>query len=94
MRGRYEFLAQDRVIYGEPAAAAVLDMATQMGANRVFLVSSATLSRKTDEIEAIKAALGGRYCGIFDECVAHVPRDSVLEAAGRVRRRSIRPRSC
>lgn len=85
MRGRYEFLAQDRVIYGEPAAAAVLDTATQMGANRVFLVSSATLSRKTDEIEAIKAALGARFCGIFDKCVAHVPRDSVLEAAECVR---------
>ncbi|PMR74807.1 alcohol dehydrogenase [Billgrantia endophytica] len=85
MSGQYEFLAQDRVVFGVPAARAVLEQAEHMGARRVFLVSSQTLSRKTDEIDRIRQALGDRFVGLFDECVAHVPRDSVLKAADAVR---------
>ena len=85
MQGRYEFLAQDRIVYGVPAAQAVLETAEQMGARRVFLVTSQTLSRKTDEIDKIRTALGERCVGLFDECVAHVPRASVLKAAEAVR---------
>lgn len=83
--GRYEFLAQDRVIFGVPAAAAVVETAEKLKAERVFLVTSQTLSRKTDEIAKIRAALGHRFVGLFDECVAHVPRSSVLQAAEAVR---------
>lgn len=85
MQGRYEFLAQDRIVYGVPAAEAVKEAAVQMDARRVFLVTSKTLSRKTDVIDRIRLALGERYCGLFDECVAHVPRESVLRAAAAVR---------
>lgn len=81
MQGRYEFLAQDRVIYGVPAAQAVLETADLQSAQRIFLVSSRTLSRKTDEITKIRNALGSRYVGIFDECVAHSPTENVLRAA-------------
>jgi maleylacetate reductase len=84
-QGRYEFLAQDRVIFGVPAAEAVLETAAQMGVRRVFLVTSRTLSRSTDEIDKIRARLGERFVGLFDECVAHVPRESVLRAADAVR---------
>lgn len=83
--GQYEFLAQDRVVFGVPAARAVAEQVERMGAKRVFLVSSQTLSRKTEEINRIKDALGERFVGLFDECVAHVPRDSVLRAAAAVR---------
>ena len=83
--GQYEFLAQDRVIYGKPAAQAVLEEAKGRGAERVFIVASQTLSRRTDVIDTIRQALGGRFCGLFDQCVAHVPRSSVLEAARAVR---------
>lgn len=86
LQGRYEFLPQDRVVFGTPAAQAVAELAEQMNARRVFLVSSKTLSRQTDEIDKIRAALGDRYVGLFDECVAHVPRGSVLKAAEAVRR--------
>ena len=84
--GQYEFLAQDRVVFGVPAARAVAEQAECMGAKRVFLVSSQTLSRKTDEIDRIRDALGERFVGLFDECVAHVPRDGVLRAAAAVRK--------
>lgn len=85
LSGQYEFLAQDRVVFGVPAAQAVLEQAERLGAQRVFVVSSKTLNRKTEEINHICHALGERFVGLFDECVAHVPRDSVLKAAAKVR---------
>ncbi len=85
LMGQYEFLAQDRVIYGKPAAQAVLEEAINRGAERVFIVASQTLSRRTEVVDRIRQALGTRFCGLFDQCVAHVPRESVLEAARAVR---------
>lgn len=83
--GVYEFLAQDRVIFGKPAAEAVVETADRLGAQRVFVVSSQTLSRHTRVVTDIRTHLGERFVGLFDECVAHVPRESVLRAADAVR---------
>jgi maleylacetate reductase len=85
MKGVYEFLAQDRVIFGEPAAQAVVQTANHCGAKRVYLVASKTLNRKTDELEKIRHALGDRYLETFDECVEHTPRASVIALARRLR---------
>jgi alcohol dehydrogenase class IV len=73
------------VIFGRPAAEAAAEEAARIGAKRVFVVSSKTLSRKTDEIGKIQSSLGDRYCGLFDECIAHTPWPSILEAAEAVR---------
>jgi len=83
--GSYVFLAQDRVIFGKPAQEAVVEEAARRNARRVFIVASKTLSRKTDVVAGIRAALGDRFAGLFDETREHVPRDSVLAAAGAVR---------
>lgn len=83
--GRYEFLAQDSVLFGTPCIQAVMQTVEELDARRVFLVSSQSLSRKTDAVNGIAAALGDRCCGLFDECVAHVPRDSVFRALAAVR---------
>ena len=83
--GVYEFLAQDRVIYGEPAAQAVVQTANHYGARRVYLVASKTLNRSTDEIEKIRQALGDRYLDTFDECIEHTPRSSVIGLARKLR---------
>ncbi len=79
MRGVYDFLAQDRVIFGEPAAESVLQTAKQYDADRVYLVVSKTLNRATQEIEKIRLALGDRYVGTYDDCVEHTPRASVIK---------------
>ncbi len=79
--GMHEFLAQDRVIWGKPAAQAVIEEAERRGARRVFIVTSKTLNRKTDAVANIRAALGPRHAGTFDECVEHTPRASVMAAA-------------
>jgi len=79
--GAHEFLAQDRVIWGKPAAQAVIEEADRRGAKRVFVVTGRTLNRRTDAIARIGAALGPRHVGTFDECVEHTPRASVIAAA-------------
>jgi len=84
--GVYEFLAQDRVIYGRPAADAVVETADKLGKNRLLIVASKTLSRRTDVVPGIRDALGDRCIGVFDECVEHVPRASVLALTEVVRR--------
>lgn len=85
MVGEYRFIAQDRVIFGRPASEAVLAEAERRGAERVFIVASKTLSRTTDAVDRIRTSLGGRAVGLFDETVAHVPRESVLRLADEVR---------
>ena len=86
LSGKYEFLAQDRVVFGRPAAEAVLEQAEHYRASKVFLVSSKTLSRGTDVVETIRRKLGPRFAGLFDETIAHVPRGSVIACADAVRR--------
>ncbi len=83
--GMHEFLAQDRVIWGTPAALAVVAEADRRNAHRVFIVTSKTLNRKTDAVQKIRDALGARCAGTFDECVEHTPRESVMAAAEAVR---------
>lgn len=83
--GRYDYLPQERVIYGTPAAEAVAAEAERRGAARVFVIASRTLSRESDAITALRQALGSRDAGLWDETVAHVPRASVIAAAAAVR---------
>lgn len=83
--GMHEFLAQDRVIWGTPAAQAVLAEADRRSAQRVFIVTSKTLNRTTDAVQKIRDALGTRCAGTFDECIEHTPRESVIAAAHAVR---------
>lgn len=84
--GVYEFLQQDRVIYGRPAADAVLETAERLEKKRLLIVASKTLSRSTDVIARIRSALSDRCVGVFDRCVEHAPRASVLELTEEIRR--------
>ena len=80
-QGTYDYLAQDRIIFGRPAAEAIREEAERLAADRVFLVSSRTLNRETDVVAGIREMLGDRYVGTFDACPAHTPRPSVIAAA-------------
>ena len=81
----YDYLPLERVIFGRPAAAAAAEEASRIGAQRVFVVASKSLSRNSEEIHKIQGALGKRCVGLFDQCVAHTPWPSVLAAADAVR---------
>ena len=87
LSGTYEFLPQDRVIFGRPASEAVVETADRMAKRRLLIVASKTLSRKTDVVSKIQVALAERCVGVFDECIEHVPRASVLSLAAAVRKR-------
>jgi maleylacetate reductase len=80
LRGRVVFGAMDEVVFGDPAAEAVVAQAERLGAQRVFLMVSGTLNRHTDEIEKIRNALGARYAALFDAMPAHTPREAVIAA--------------
>lgn len=83
--GSYAYLPLERVVFGLPVAEAVAGEAARIGAGRVFIVASKTLSRKTSVVREIAGALGARYAGLFDECVAHTPWPSVIAAADAAR---------
>ena len=83
--GLHEFLAQDRVIWGKPAAEAVVEEADRRAAKRLFIVTGRTLNRQTNVVTKIRDALGSRCVGTFDECREHTPRESVMAAADAAR---------
>lgn len=83
--GRVVFSHMDDVIFGKPAAEAVVDTVRRLGASRLFLMVSGTLNRQTDEIEKLKKALGNQCVGVFDNMPAHSPRSAIIAAAEQAR---------
>lgn len=78
--GRVVFSHMDEVLFGQPAGAAVAELAKRLDARRVFLMVSGTLNRETDEISTIRGALGSRCAGLFDQMPPHTPRRAVIAA--------------
>jgi maleylacetate reductase len=85
LNGVFRYLAIDRVRYGTPFDEAVAAEADELGAKRVFVLSSGTLARTTDSIDRLQAALGDRFAGMVDRMAAHTPRDDVVAAANMAR---------
>jgi maleylacetate reductase len=83
--GVFNYLELDRVHFGTPVADALHSEATQRGAQRIFVVTSRSLNRKTDAVRHALARIGPQVVGLFDECVEHTPRDSVIALAQAVR---------
>jgi maleylacetate reductase len=79
-QGRVVFGAMDEVVFGRPAAAAVIEQMDRLRANRAFLMVSGTLNRETDEIEKIRNSLGARHAATFDAMPPHTPREAVIAA--------------
>jgi len=83
--GRVVFGAMDEVVFGQPAASAIVAQMDRLRASKAFLMVSGTLNRQTDEIANIRSALGARCAGIFDAMPAHTPREAVIAAAEQAR---------
>src|SRR3977135_1066718 len=75
----------DEVVFGRPAAEAVVGQMDRLGAARAFLMVSGTLNRETDEIEKIRQRLGSRCVPTFDAMPPHTPREAVIAAAAQAR---------
>jgi maleylacetate reductase len=84
-KGRVVFGAMDEVVFGEPAAEALVRQMDRLRAARAFLMVSGTLRRETDEIEKIRRALGSRCAAIFDAMPQHTPREAVIAASEQAR---------
>jgi maleylacetate reductase len=84
-QGRVVYGAIEEVVFGHPAAGAILSQMDRLGSNRAFLMVSGTLNRQTDEIKNIMQALGARCAGVFDAMPAHTPREAVIAAANLAR---------
>lgn len=83
--GILRLTAPTRVVYGKPCAEAILDEVNRRDARRVFVVTTAALGRRTDEIERIRAKLGARCAGAYDQIAAHAPTDAVVQASALAR---------
>ena len=84
-RGRVVFGAMDEVVFGRPAAEAIVQQVDRLRASSAFLMVSGTLNRTTSEIDRIRKALGPRYAGTFDAMPPHTPREAVIAAANQAR---------
>ena len=84
-QGRVVFGAMDEVVFGRPAAEAVVEQMDRLGASRAFLMVSGTLNRETDEIEKIRSSLGARCAATFDAMPPHTPREAVIAATEQAR---------
>jgi maleylacetate reductase len=83
--GRVVFGAMDEVVFGRPAADAVVAQMDRLQAARAFLMVSGTLNRQTDEIGKIRKGLGARCVAIFDAMPPHTPREAVIAATEQAR---------
>ena len=81
--GIYSYPGTKRVVYGIDMCEALDKEMTQRGAQRVFVLASATLARKTDVVDGLMTSLGSRCAGVFSDIGAHTPRTGVVTAANR-----------
>ena len=85
LQGIFTLLPIESVHYGPGCVAALADALASRGIARALLITGSTLATKTDLVERVTAAAGGRIAGVFHETVQHVHRGSVLRAAEQAR---------
>ena len=83
--GVFNFLKQDRVHFGSPAADALHAEVAQRGSQRIVVVTSKSLNRNTDAVTQALARIRPQVVTVFDGCVEHTPRDTVIALADVVR---------
>lgn len=83
--GEIQCSALEKVVFGKPAADALAEQVEALGAQRVFLIASKTLSDQTDEIDKVRSALGDRLADVYTGMPAHTPRQAVIDAADAAR---------
>ena len=79
--GIYSYPNTQRIIFGTPFEQAISTELETVGAKRVYVLASGSLFRQTDVVNQLKAVLGTRCVGLFNEMPAHTPRIAVVKAA-------------
>jgi maleylacetate reductase len=84
--GTFNVTANDRILFGTPAAAAVVAEAERYGARRVLVTSTASLAKKSDgPLQQLERALGAAHAGTYAAIRSHSPREDVLAGADAAR---------
>jgi maleylacetate reductase len=84
LTGTVQWTAQERVIHGKPAAEAVPAEIERIGARRVLLLTTQSLTNSR-LIRDVTSALGDRCVGRFSAIRAHSPREAVIAGAALAR---------
>ena len=74
----FNYSALDTVVSGESVKDSLPILIERLGASRVFIVASNSVSQATDEFAEIKVRLDSKCVGVFDQVGAHTPREDVL----------------
>ena len=88
MENTYTYSPLDRVIWDTQATDAILNEVERLNVDKVYIVASSTLSKKTDEISKIKNILGNKFVGLFDSCIQHSPLENVIDCVKSVQEKN------
>jgi maleylacetate reductase len=84
--GTFSITAHDRIVFGIPAAEAVVAEAERVGAKRVFVTSTRSLAQKENgPLQRMERALGARHVGTYSTIRSHSPREDVVAGANAAR---------
>ncbi|OGA04340.1 MAG: hypothetical protein A2W68_06230, partial [Betaproteobacteria bacterium RIFCSPLOWO2_02_64_14] len=84
LTGTVQWTAQERVVHGMPAAEAVPAEIERIGAKRVLLTTTRSLTNSR-LVREVTSALGDRCVGRFSAIHAHSPREAVIAGAALAR---------
>jgi len=84
LTGTVQWTAQERVVHGTPAAEAVPAEIERIGAKRVLLTTTRSLTNSR-LVREVTSALGDRCVGRFSAIHAHSPREAVIAGAALAR---------
>jgi maleylacetate reductase len=84
LTGAVQWTTQERVIHGKPVAEAVPAEIERVGAKRVLLLTTQSLTNSR-LVREVTSALGDRCVGRFSAIAAHSPREAVIAGAALAR---------
>ena len=80
LNGQFAMLPMDDVHFGSGSVGKLPGALEQYGVERAVIITGNSLAQKTDLVERVESATGGRTAGVFFETSQHVPRESVIAA--------------
>lgn len=83
--GCIHFSRMEELIYGQAAADVLPGLLSRLGAERVFLMVSGTLSGETAEVSRLQMSIGSKCVDVFDAIPSHSPRSAVIAATAKAR---------
>lgn len=84
--GRFTVQPIDQIIFGVPLADAIAAEADRLGARRIFVTSTRSLSQlENGPLQRAIKALGDRHVGTYARISAHSPREDVIAGAAAAR---------